>query len=287
MQTHTIVVADAGSTKISWGVCRPNYAPEVVTTAGFNAVTARSDDFCKLYELCVEAVSETGLPALSVEEVHYYGAGCATAAINTGVASALRCVFPHAEIYVGSDLEGAARALFGEGDGIACILGTGSNSCLWRGGSIEANVPPLGYILGDEGSGASLGRRLVRQALRGALGQRYRDELERDYGVTREETLQRVYRSPGGNVWLASLVPFLGRHRNSQAVQRILAEEFGAFLDNNVALYNAADMDMPVGFVGSVAHFFEVELRTAMAERGYRLARIVRSPIDALLTSPR
>lgn len=285
MQTHTIVVADAGSTKISWGVCRPNYAPEVVTTAGFNAVTARSEDFCKLYELCVEAVSETGLPAQSVEEVHYYGAGCATAAINSSVASALRCVFPNAEIYVGSDLEGAARALFGDSDGIACILGTGSNSCLWRGGSIEANVPPLGYILGDEGSGASLGRRLVRQALRGALGQRYRDELERDFGVTREETLQRVYRSPGGNVWLASLVPFLGRHRSSQTVQRILSEEFGAFLDNNVALYNAATMDMPVGFVGSVAHFFEVELRAAMAERGYRLARIVRSPIDALLAN--
>ncbi len=287
MQTPTVIVADAGSTKISWGVCRPGYAPEVITTAGFNAATARPGDFSVLYELCIEAVSESGLYSLSVEEVRYYGAGCATAAINDSVASTLRCVFPQARIRVGSDLEGAARALFGEGDGIACILGTGSNSCLWRNGSVEANVPPLGYILGDEGSGASLGRRLVREALRGTLATRYCDELEQDYGVTREETLQRVYRSPGGNVWLATLVPFLGRHRSLDAVQRILAEEFGAFLDNNVALYNAAATDMPLGFVGSVAHFFEVELRMAAAERGYRMARVVRSPIDALLASPR
>lgn len=274
------VIVDAGSTKITWAFCRPGREPHLFTGAGCNALTADREAIAALADEALADVRRSGIsePAESVE---YYGAGCATESVCAKVVEALGNVFG-VTATVGSDLLAAAKALFPDGDGIACILGTGANSCLLRNGKIAANVPPLGYILGDEGSGASLGKRLAADALRGILAADLAGELVRDFGVTKETVLERVYRRAGGNAFLAGLVPFIHRHRAHPDVRRILTDEFIAFFMRNVALYDDARM-LPVGFVGSVAHFFADELRETGDAFGYKVTRIIRNPLDELI----
>ena len=227
------------------------------------------------------AVAAFDCDRLHITSIDWYGAGCATDEVCARVTDELREFCPEAQIHVGSDLEGAARAVFGTNQGIACILGTGSNSGLYDGRTILMNVPPLGYVLGDEGSGTALGKRLVADALRGMLDDQLTAELERDYGVSKANVLERVYRQPGGNAFLASTVPFLARHRDNEAVRHILIEVFSSFFERNIDLYPEC-RSHSLGFVGSVALHFEKELREVATSMGYFINAIIGSPIEAL-----
>ena len=184
---------------------------------------------------------------------------------------------PGAAIGLGSDLLGAARALFGRGEGIACILGTGSNSCHCRGGEIVANVPPLGYVLGDEGSGAVLGRNLVNGIFKGAIP--LREEFLRTFALTYAGLIRRVYREPAANRFLASFAPFIRAHLDCAPVREMVVRSFGEFAARNLSGYPAG---LPVAFVGGVAAHFEEPLREAMAAAGREVVRIVCSPAEEL-----
>ena len=193
----------------------------------------------------------------------------------------LRACFPTTTVHVASDMLGAARALCGHSEGIACILGTGSNSCLYDGHDIVANVPALGWILGDEGSGAVLGRTLVSDLLKGQLPVALRDAFLKEYDLTQDAIIQRVYRGEQPNRWLASLVPFLASHCNEPSVHDLLIRSFCRFLRRNVLAY--ARPDLPVGFVGGVANQFEDELRAAVAAEGLLMGYIQREPIHGMV----
>lgn len=264
-------IADSGSTKCEW-IFGDGDRILRLRTAGINAVQQSPD--------AIRAVLAELPPLDGVEELRFYGAGCgdsfpeASAVLRRELAARFG---PGAAIGLGSDLLGAARALFGRGEGIACILGTGSNSCHCRGGEIVANVPPLGYVLGDEGSGAVLGRNLVNGIFKGAIP--LREEFLRTFALTYAGLIRRVYREPAANRFLASFAPFIRAHLDCAPVREMVVRSFGEFAARNLSGYPAG---LPVAFVGGVAAHFEELLREAMAAAGREVVRIVCSPAEEL-----
>lgn len=264
-------IADSGSTKCEW-IFGDKGRILRLRTAGINAVQQSPD--------AIRAVLAELAPLDGVEELRFYGAGCgdsfpeASAVLRRELAARFG---PGAAIGLGSDLLGAARALFGRGEGIACILGTGSNSCHCRGGEIVANVPPLGYVLGDEGSGAVLGRNLVNGIFKGMIP--LREEFLRTFALTYAGLIRRVYREPAANRFLASFAPFIRAHLDCAPVREMVVRSFGEFAARNLSGYPAG---LPVAFVGGVAAHFEEPLREAMAAAGREVVRIVCSPAEEL-----
>lgn len=264
-------IADSGSTKCEW-IFGDGDRILRLRTAGINAVQQSPD--------AIRAVLAELPPLDGVEELRFYGAGCgdsfpeASAVLRRELAARFG---PGTAIGLGSDLLGAARALFGRGEGIACILGTGSNSCHCRGGEIVANVPPLGYVLGDEGSGAVLGRNLVNGIFKGAIP--LREEFLHTFALTYAGLIRRVYREPAANRFLASFAPFIRAHLDCAPVREMVVRSFGEFAARNLSGYPAG---LPVAFVGGVAAHFEEPLREAMAAAGREVVRIVCSPAEEL-----
>lgn len=264
-------IADSGSTKCEW-IFGDGDRILRLRTAGINAVQQSPD--------AIRAVLAELPPLDGVEELRFYGAGCgdsfpeASAVLRRELAARFG---PGTAIGLGSDLLGAARALFGRGEGIACILGTGSNSCHCRGGEIVANVPPLGYVLGDEGSGAVLGRNLVNGIFKGMIP--LREEFLHTFALTYAGLIRRVYREPAANRFLASFAPFIRAHLDCAPVREMVVRSFGEFAARNLSGYPAG---LPVAFVGGVAAHFEEPLREAMAATGREVVRIVCSPAEEL-----
>ena len=266
-----IIIADSGSTKCSWTAISSE-GIERVRTRGINAVQ-HSEPF-------IGAILAE-LPAWdNVEQVWFYGAGCGAhfPKAQHMMEQLLAKRFRGAEVHAESDLTGAARALFGRGDGIACILGTGSNSCYCKGGEVIENVPPLGYILGDEGSGAVLGRNLLNGIFKGYIP--LHRELETEMGLSYEELIRRIYREPGANRFLGSLAPFILRHINCAPLGEMVKESFREFARRNLRRYPAGKK---VAAIGSIALHFEGLLRDALREEGFTLDRVVASPDEGLI----
>ncbi len=274
------VIADAGSTKVEWLLLSEAGAVlSRVTSDGLNALLADSAEVVRHF---TEARAGLG-QSESVSEIHYYGAGCATPAANAKIHTAIESVWTAGVVHVSSDLVGAARSLLGRNRGIACILGTGSNSCLYDGSDIESNVPSLGYILGDEGSGAALGKRLVADVFKGQLPESVRRKFSEIYHIGIPEVLEKVYRTPAPNKYLASLVPFLSSHLWNPYIYNLVLEEFTRFITRNIAMYPGAH-SLPICFTGSIAYYFQKVLSDAMERQGYEVAKISRTPMEGLIT---
>jgi N-acetylglucosamine kinase-like BadF-type ATPase len=278
-----IIIADSGSTKTDWCLCDEGTILTAIQAQGINP-------YHQSEEIIEQVIREELLPHLSqtissakgaLKEVIFYGAGCANETACNRVKEAIGKVLQLSDITIHSDLLGAARALCGHEEGIACVLGTGSNSCLYNGKEIVANIPPLGYILGDEGSSAVLGRRLVGDCLKNQLPDAIREEFLTEYDLTQEIILERVYRQPLANRFLASLTPFLSKHREVPEVHRLLVESFVDFFVRNVKQYRRPWL--PIHFVGSIADAFSSELKEAAESLGMELGNILKSPIEGLV----
>ena len=270
MNAQRILVCDSGSTKADWLYANGD-SEEAVRTDGINPVRDSAESISKIM---------ASLPDWTPECIYFYGAGCIEP-YSASVRKALQERFPKALVSVESDLLGAARALFGHEEGIACILGTGSNSCLYKNGQITANVPPMGYILGDEGSGAVLGRQLVSDIVKGQLSQELKDAFMEEFQLTPALIVENVYRKPAANRFLASLCPFLSKHRDYDEIQRLLASEFERFLRRNVLLYNRPDLE--IRYVGSISVHFEHELRNVHAKMGLKMGDVLASPVKKMM----
>ena len=270
MNAQRILVCDSGSTKADWLYANGD-SEEAVRTDGINPVRDSGEIINRIV---------ASLPNWTPECIYFYGAGCIEP-YSASVRKALQERFPKALVSVESDLLGAARALFGHEEGIACILGTGSNSCLYKNGQITANVPPMGYILGDEGSGAVLGRQLVSDIVKGQLSQELKDAFMEEFQLTPALIVENVYRKPAANRFLASLCPFLSKHRDYDEIQRLLASEFERFLRRNVLLYNRPDFE--IRYVGSISVHFEHELRNVHAKMGLKMGDVLASPVKKMM----
>lgn len=277
-QGSPVLIADSGSTKTDWCLCLNGQTIHRIQTQGINP-------YHQSEEAIAQVLNEELYPFIknikANTRVVFYGAGCANDTACTRVKKAIIECLGTADTTIHSDLLGAARALCGHEEGIACVLGTGSNSCLYNGKEIIANIPPLGYILGDEGSSAVLGRRLVGDCLKNQLPENVRNEFLNEYNLTQEIILEKVYRQPLANRFLASLTPFLSKHREVVEVHRLLTESFTDFFVRNVKQYRRPWL--PIHFVGSIAHAFSAELKEAAENLGMEIGIIEQSPINRLV----
>lgn len=250
------IIADSGSTKCAWLLTDGVHTSEY-RTRGINAVQHSPEQIR-------EALAELP-PCGPVEAVYFYGAGCGGTfpEATEKMVRELRTHFGAGHIEAQTDLLGAARALFGRGEGVACILGTGSNSCWCRGGEIVENIPPLGYVLGDEGSGAAMGRNLVNGIFKGHIP--LREEFLAAHGLTYEEIIRRVYREPYANRFLASFAPFVHAHLDCPEVRAMVAETFADFAQRNLSRY---PVHLTVACIGGVAAAFEGLLRECSHKGG-------------------
>lgn len=284
-----ILIADSGSTKTDWILVASDGTQTELHTDGINpARDARDIIYNVLYhdlltqipsDISREELSRSGCQG-SEGAVYFYGAGCIEPFSQT-VRSVLKDLFPCCKIEVESDLLGAARALCGHEPGIACILGTGSNSCLYDGRDIIMHTPPLGYILGDEGSGSFLGKVLVNGLFKGVLPDELKQAFCNKYDMELPGIIEHVYRQPSANRFLASLVPFIVEHRNHPSIHDLLVDAFRQFLVRNVAIYG--HKEMPIHFVGGIAYQFADELSEAAASEGMQMGRIMLRPIQSIV----
>lgn len=278
-----ILTADSGSTKCHWGLVEGESAsnePKIIETRGINPVTCSS-------EQVKEIIAEGLLPqiqAIEVEGIYFYGAGCiANAPATLELQRTLQEIFPQATtIVVATDMLGAAHALCGHDKGIVCILGTGSNSAFYDGEQLAKNVPPLGYILGDEGGGANLGKTFVSNALKGLMPSEIVDLMYEECQTSYAQIIESVYRKPNANRYLASFVPFMARHRDRAEICRCIDLAFDNFIERNLLQYPDVEK-LPINFVGSIAAVFEQELTEALSRHSLTLGKIERSPIGGMV----
>lgn len=285
MTGHDIIIADAGSTKTTWAFITPDSEEAtLVSSPGVNALLTPREEIAEIFRTVAEKYRLTSLAHNGPAEVsiHFYGAGCATPELCAQVASLLEEAFSPVETEVGSDLLGAARSLLGHSSGIACILGTGSNSCLYDGSRISMQIPSLGFILGDEGSGAALGKRLVSDVFKNELPEELVGEFLEETGLSISSALENVYRRPNANRYLASFVPFLSARLWHPRIYSLVLEELTRFIRRNASRYPGSQ-SLPVAFTGSVAYVFERLLHEAASSQGLKVTKITKSPIQGLV----
>lgn len=265
----SVLFADSGSTKTKWML--RGESDSFLETEGINPM---HQDFAQIEKVLDEL--EKWLVEVPAK-VCFYGAGCAEMASCDSLAGQLRRHTHCDVVTVESDIVGAARFLFGDSRGVACILGTGSNSVLWDGAKVVMNVHAGGFILGDEGSGAVFGRRLLSDFVKGLTPEPLDSILRDRYGLDYFNIIERVYRQTLPNRYLASYTRLLGEHRDLPYVHAMLLDEFERFFTRNVMQYPDAK-SLPVGFVGSVAYHFEAELCEAACRLGMNVTRIMKTP---------
>ncbi len=274
------LVVDSGSTKTDWGFFNTVYDLKAVKTQGINPCHQSEEEIRSIIRN--ELLPNTqNLDLAAITEVFYYGAGCATRSICEQMAALLKEFIPNAAIAVDSDMLGAARALCGHAEGVACVLGTGSNSCLYNGKAIEDQVPSLGYILGDEGSSAALGRRLIGDCLKRQLPEAVSREFMERYSLTKESIIESVYRKPLPNRFIAGFAPFVYEKRAIPEVHKMIIQCFSEFFTRNVINYHKPWL--PVHFVGSLAGSFADELRETADSLGMTIGKIEASPMSGLV----
>lgn len=272
-----ILIADSGSTKTDWRAISGDGQVRSFSSAGINPVFMEAGEISSI-------VSKSLLPALEgkVDEICFYGAGVLSEEVSDKVCAALKQLFPRAECRAYSDLLGAARSLCGTSRGIACIIGTGSNSCLYNGKEIVGNVRAGGYILGDEASGAYFGRRFLSDFVKGLLPRAIEKEFLARYRLDYPSVVQKVYKEPMANRYLASFMPFLHEFLNHPYVKTLFRTGFEEFLRRNVAQYEGCRY-LEVGFTGSVAFYFKDILLKVLEDAGIKPGRIVRTPAEGLV----
>lgn len=274
-----ILIADSGSTKTDWCVVSENTVVQRIYSKGFNPFFQSEEEIKK--ELTDSLLPQ--LPAGELDAVHFYGAGCTpekAPIMQRAIADCLPMPVS-GNVRADADMLAAARGLCGHAPGIACILGTGSNSCFYDGEKIVRNVSPLGFILGDEGSGAVLGKLLVGDLLKNQLPSALKEEFMERFALTVPEIIDRVYRQPFPNRFLAGLSPFLARHLDEPAIHSLVLNSFKSFLRRNVMQYDF--QKFPAHFIGSIAFSYKEVLQEAASQTGVRIGKILQSPMEGLI----
>ena len=272
-----ILIADSGSTKAEWCLL-DGKKRKTIYTQGMSPYFLDTEQIQQI--LAIELKSK--LKNVEPDEVYYYGTGCANPENVKSVKKALKKIFTKATISIDHDLMGAAKALCGSEKGVACILGTGSNSCYYNGKKIIKNSPGLGYILGDEGSGAYLGKKVVQYYLYNTFDPDLMDRFNAKYNTTNVEILDAVYKHPLPNRFLAGFVPFLIENRGHFMIENIIEDGFNDFFFNHIYKYRESWI-MPIHFIGSVAFGFKDVLKDMCNAYELELGRVLKNPMDGLV----
>ncbi|MEZ5197915.1 MAG: ATPase [Bacteroidales bacterium] len=272
-----ILIADSGATKSDWILINRGNEHMRFQLVGMNPYYIDS----KQIESIISKDLIPFIDGKAIKKVYFYGAGCSSVYKSMTVEEALIKLFRNAEIHVESDLIGAARALFGSKPGIACILGTGSNSCYYDGSKIVQNITSLGYFLGDEGSGAHMGKTFIKDYLLGNLPEEINARFKKDYNYSRDNILDAIYNLPFPNRYLASFCEFYADNLSNKYIFELITNSFREFFINQIEQYEQHKR-VPLCFTGSVAFFFEALLRQIATEFEVKVDKVLRSPINAL-----
>ena len=274
-----ILIADSGSTKTDWCVVENGQPIQQISTKGINP-------FFQSEEEISNEIATSLLPQLktnALDAVYFYGAGCG---FPDKIAMVHRAITKHLqikrEVEVNTDMLAVAHGLCQHEAGIACIMGTGSNSCYYDGKQIVSNVSPLGFILGDEGSGAVLGKLLVGDILKNQMTPELKEKFLKQFGLTPADIIDHVYRKPFPNRFLASLSPFLAQNIDEPCIHALVLGSFKSFLKRNVMQYETF-RNSKVHFIGSVAFYYKTILAEAAQEMNIQLGTIIKSPMEGLI----
>lgn len=272
-----IIIADSGSSKTQWSLIRGSTEPpETIFTSGINPFYQDSPTIVQTLK------KEFPAQNIQADTIFFYGAGCANNRANSIVSDALQEFFSASRIDVESDLMAAARALCQNSEGIACILGTGSNSCHYDGKTIVQQISPLGFILGDEGSGAVIGKRLLGDILKNQLPNEIINKFFSKYELTKDDILENIYRQPFPNRFAAKFTHFVYDNVTEPAIYSIVYDEFSRFLVRNVMQYNHAS-NLPIHIVGSIGWYFHDIFEKAASELNLQTGRFIQAPMEGLL----
>jgi len=271
------LIADSGATKTTWCLLENN-KKKTLSTQGLSPYFLNTEQI----EQIVSSEIQSKLKGIEPGEIFFYGTGCINPGNEKLVKKALRNLFPTSAINVTSDLMGAAKALCGDQKGVACILGTGSNSCYYDGKKIIKNSPGLGFILGDEGSGAYMGKKVVQYYLYNTFDPDLMDRFNAMFNTNSAEILEAVYKKPLPNRYLASFVQFLVENRGHYMVENIIEDSFNDFFFHHVYKYKQS-WTMPINFVGSVAFGFKGVLKEMCNSYELQLGKVLKNPMDGLI----
>jgi len=271
-----ILIADSGGSKTDWRLLEADGTIDQAGTPGFNPYYQPIEDLKK-------NVHEVLLPRIKhpVTKIFFYGAGVSSMKNQLTIKSAFLEFFPEAHIEIGWDLLAAARALCGHEPGIACIMGTGSNSCLYDGQNIIGNVANLGWILADEGSGANIGRKFLVDYLRERMPEGLRKQFHERFPLSREEFLEKVYQQERPSAFLASFTKFIFQHLKEPYCYELVYNSFSEFYENNVMKYENYK-NLKVHFTGSISFYFSDILRQVANDKGITVKNILEGPIAGL-----
>jgi len=272
-----IIIADSGSTKTQWLIISDNKQSEIIFSEGINPYFLDVDEIRSIVKDCFSSFD-----IAEVEKVFFYGAGCALAEKCAIVSSALSMEFSKASIQVASDLLASAHALFGSKQGVACILGTGSNAAVYDGANFTDKIQSVGYLLGDEGSGSYIGRQLLQAYLRKEMPKQLMHDFSEMFSLDRSVVLDHVYKKPFPNRYLASFTSFASEHYQSAFIQDTIRSSFHDFIKYQLNTLSF-DKDLPVGFVGSIAFYFQDILRNELEIAHYNTGQILKEPIHNLM----
>ena len=274
-----ILIADSGSTKCDW-VALNSEGTELfrTRTMGFNPLFHTSETITEELAKNPELQSNSR----SVVAVFYYGAGCSSPERSAVIQKGIAHVFPQANVMVHHDLLGAAYAAYDGRPNITCILGTGSNSCYFDGRNVKEMSPSLGFILGDEGSGAYFGKKIIAAYLYGHLSKEATKKFDDTFKLSMQEIISRVYTQPHANRFLADFSPFIYEFRKEPIIEKMLQNGMKEFLHIHVSCFPEA-AEVEIHFVGSVAFHFQEALHNAATELGLKIGNIIRRPIDPLV----
>ena len=271
------LIADSGSTKAAWCLL-DGKKKKIIITQGISPYFLDTVQIQYILQNELAPKMKNIIP----EEIFYYGTGCSNPANRQLVKKALQNIFPQAAITVDHDLMGAAKALCGNEKGVACILGTGSNSCYYNGKKIVTNSPGLGFILGDEGSGAHLGKKVLQYYLYNTFDPDLMDRFKIKYNTNSVEILEAVYKQPLPNRYLAHYAGFLAENRGHFMIENIIEDSFNDFFFNHICKYKESWV-MPIHFIGSVAFGFKDVLKEMCHSYELQLGRVMKNPMDGLI----
>jgi glucosamine kinase len=271
------LIADSGSTKAEWCLL-DGKKKKTIFTQGISPYFLTSTEIVSI----LEKELKPKMKGVAPSAIHFYGTGCSNPANIKSVKQALQKVFPKAKIAVDHDLMGAAKALCGDEKGIACILGTGSNSCYYNGKNILKNSPGLGYVLGDEGSGAYLGRKVVQYYLYNTFDPDLMDRFKAKFNVGAAEILDAIYKQPMPNRYLASFAIFLSENRGHYMIENIIEDGINDFFFTHICKYTES-WSLPIHFIGSVAYGFKDVIKEMCASYELQLGKVLKNPMEGLV----
>jgi len=269
------LIADSGSTKTAWllldGAKKISFQTKGINPLFLTAAEVREE---------IQKAFPKAILFEQIEELYFYAAGCSTIERCSMLKELLQKIFTSAKIDTQSDLLAAARALFQNEKGVACILGTGSNSCIYDGEKIVENVTSLGYILGDEGSGAHIGKLFLTRLLNNELSEDIEKDFQKEFSMDTETIVQQLYTASYPSRFLASFAPFVAKYIHLSEIKAIVEESFALFFKHQIDKYN--HQNLPIAFVGSIAWNFQNELKKELQKRNFETPLYLSNPIEKL-----